>query len=543
MKRIVSLILVVVLSFTLFAGCGQKQEEQKPQEQQTATQETAQGSAQEQAPAQDAAAPADVRDTLNVSIAKVGFNCDGQAFDYVEDRRILFQIYEGLVDYDDLNGEVICKLAESYDVDEAGTTYTFHLRQDVKFHNGEPMKASDVVFSLNRAMQPEILASKYLSFVENVEAVDDYTVTVTLSEPYAPFLSNLCWVFIYSEKEVTEQGAEFGTKAALAGTGPYYIDSMDPNVKIGLKAFPDYYLGEAAIKTINFTVFTDSDAGMIAFESGDLDWYPVGSAEEFERINSTDGFTGESVVANHVTFVVVNPATGNEALKDERVRQAIAYALNKEDLNYAAFSGYAAEADFMDCPMYEVASPKGGDVFEYNPDKAKELLAEAGYADGVDCGVLMTYNTGYYNTVATAMQSQLAAVGITVQIELTDLAAGLARIRQNTMTYDMSLSGYSGSGDYDNVRTFIDGRIITNSVDYTAAGYDQDYINETIDKAATTPDPNVRAQIYEELHNYINNTATQLPLLHKSTFFVWNDQLNVVNRTTYPRFYEFSWNS
>lgn len=538
MKKTIALILAMLLSLSLFAGCA-------PQQSTTASEstETAQTQPAGEQASSETAAPAEGRDTLNVSIAKVGFNCDGQAFDYVEDRRILFQIYEGLVDYDDLNGEVVCKLAESYDVSDDGTQYTFHLRQDVKFHNGEPMKSSDVVFSLKRAMQPEILACKYLSFVESVEASDDYTVTVTLSEPYAPFLSNLCWVFIYSEKEVTEQGNAFGTQAALAGTGPYYIAEMDANVKIVLKAFPDYYLGEASIKTINFTVFTDSDAGMIAFESGELDWYPVGSAEEFERINETPGFTGEAVVANHVTFLVVNPATGNEALKDERVRQAIAYAFNKEDLNYAAFSGYAAEADFMDCPLYEVASPKGGDKYEYNPEKAKELLAEAGYADGVDCGVLMTYNTGYYNTVATAMQSQLADVGITVQIELTDLAAGLARIRQNTMDYDMSLSGYSGSGDYDNVRTFIDGRIITNSVDYTAAGYDQDYINTTIDKAATTADPAERSVIYEELHNYINKTATQLPLLHKSTFFVWNDQLHVVNRTTYPRFYEFNWNA
>ena len=147
------------------------------------------------------------KESLNVSIAKVGFNCDGQAFDYVEDRRILFQIYEGLVDYDDLNGAVICKLAESYDINNDNTEYTFHLRQDVKFHNGEDMKASDVVFSLNRAMQPEMLASKYCAFIDIVEAVDDYTVKVTLSEPYAPFLSNLCWVFIYSEKEGTEQGA------------------------------------------------------------------------------------------------------------------------------------------------------------------------------------------------------------------------------------------------------------------------------------------------------------------------------------------------
>lgn len=540
MKKALSLLLAVIMVMSLVACGGNNSADNKDAGSTAQNSGTSNSSnATDSKGSGDAAQPA--RDTLNVSIAKVGFNCDGQAFDYVEDRRILFQIYEGLVDYDDLKGEAVPRLAESYDVSEDGKEYTFHLRQDVIFHNGEPMKASDVVFSLERAMQPEMLASKYCAFIEKVEEVDEYTVKFTLSDPYAPFISNLCWVFIYSEKEVTEQGAEFGTKAALAGTGPYYIDEMDPNVKIVLKAHPDYYRGEASIKTINFTVFTDADAGMIAFESGELDWYGIGTAEEYERITSTEGFKGEALVANHVTFMVVNPATGNEALKDERVRQAIAYALNKEELNYAAFSGYAGEADFMDHPTYEVGSPKGGNAYEYNPEKAKELLADAGYADGVDCGVLMTYNTGYYGTMATAMQAQLAAVGIKVEIELTDLAAGLARIRQNTMTYDMSLSGYSGSGDYDNVRTFIDGRLITNSVDYTAAGYDQDWMNETIDKAATTADPAERAVIYEELHNYVNETATQLPLLHKSTFFAWNEALNVVNRTTYPRYYEFSW--
>lgn len=533
MKRIASIILVLVILFTaLITTVSCTPGGESPRDSSSAS--TPSGTIPD--------APDDTKSTLNVSIAKVGFNCDGQAFDFVEDRRILFQIYEGLVDYDDLNGEAVCRLAESYDINEAGTEYTFQLRKDVKFHNGEAMKASDVVFSLERAMQPAMLASKYCAFIEKVEAIDDYKVKVTLSEPYAPFISNLCWIFIYSEKEVTEQGAEFGTKAALAGTGPYYISEMNPNVKITLKAFPDYYRGEASIKTINFTVFTDSDAGIIAFESGELDWYGIGSAEEYERIIALDGFAGEAIMANHVTFLVINPTTGNPALRDERVRQAIAYAFNKDDLNYATFSGYAGVADFMDCPTYEVASPKSGETYKYNPDKARQLLAEAGYPEGVDCGVLLTYNTGYYNTMATAMQAQLATVGINIQIELADLAAGLARIRQNTMQYDMSLSGYSGSGDYDNVRTFIDGRLITNSVDYSGAGYDQEWINTTIDAAATTADPNARAVIYEELHNYINATATQIPLLHKSTFFAWNDALHVVNRTTYPRYYEFKWN-
>lgn len=529
MKRKLLATLLTLCMMVSAVGCGSKTESSSAGENVGASQSASEST--------EAAS----RDTLNLSIAKVGFNCDGQAFDYVEDRRILFQIYEGLMNYDDLNGEAVPQLAESYEISEDQTEYTFHLRQDVYFHNGEQMKASDVIFSFNRAMQPEMMSSSYCTNIASIEALDDYTVKFTLTEPFAPFLVNISWVFIYSEKEVTEQGAEFGTKLALAGTGPYMLSEMDPNVKISVTAFPDYYLGEAAIKNINFSVLTDADAGMIAFESGQLDWYGIGSAEEYERITAMNGFAGEALVANHVTFMVVNPTTGNEALKNEKVRQAIAYAINKEELNYASFSGYAKEADFMDSPDYEAGAPKGGDAYEYNPEKAKELLAEAGYANGVDCGTILTYSSGYYGTCATAIQAQLAAVGIQVEVELVDLSAGLARIRQNTMEYDMSVSGYGGTGDYDNVRTFLDGRLITNSVDYAGAGYDQDWINEKIDAAASVADPASRAVIYEELHNYINNTATQLPLFHKSTFYAWNENLNVVNRTTYPRFYEWSW--
>ena len=183
MKKTIALILAMLLSLSLFAGC-------TPQQSATPSEstETAQTQPAGEQTSSETAAPAEGRDTLNVSIAKVGFNCDGQAFDYVEDRRILFQIYEGLVDYDDLNGEVVCKLAESYDVSDDGTQYTFHLRHDVKFHNGEPMKSSDVVFSLKRAMQPEILACKYLSFVESVEASAESAPSTAIYRPApAPF--------------------------------------------------------------------------------------------------------------------------------------------------------------------------------------------------------------------------------------------------------------------------------------------------------------------------------------------------------------------
>ena len=142
-------------------------------------------------------------------------------------------------------------------------TYTFKLRDDVYFHNGDKMNVSDVAFSIMRATDPNMAISQYGTNIVSATAIDGTTVEVQLACAYPPFITNCCQLFILSEREVTEQGDKFGVEISTAGTGPYKLTYLDNDAKISLEAFDKYYKGEASIKYVNFYPITDSAACLL----------------------------------------------------------------------------------------------------------------------------------------------------------------------------------------------------------------------------------------------------------------------------------------
>ena len=534
MKRLVAMLLAVVMLCGVLSACGSKPA----------------ASAAPAAPAGDAPAlPAGTsvapsatptgRTDVNVSINQAWTTCDPHGTTYVQDRIILWQIYEGLLHYNELTGKAEPHLAESYTVNEAGDVYTFKLREDVYFHNGDQMKASDAAFSIMRAADPNNPISMYGTNIKDAKAIDDFTLEVTLASSYAPFIANACQLFIVSEREVTEKGDKFGVEISTAGTGPYMIAEMDNDQKIVLKAFDKYYKGKAPIETVNFYIVTDSAAGMVSFESGDLDWYNC-TVTDYLRLQGEGKFNTEATVANHMTFVAINPNSKNEALHKEEVRKAIAYAINKQEMNYAAFDGYAKEADYLESPDMNVGAPKGDVVYNYNPEKVKEMLAAAGYPDGVDVGKIMSFTGSHFEVCATVLQAQLEAVGIHAELEWVEQATGLDRGKK--FDYDIYVTGGNCSGDYDNLRKRFYTPLATEFVDFTVSEYDYKWLDNAIDVASSTADPAKRLELNKEINDYFMNTATYLPLLHKCVPFAWNPNLNVVNRPVNPIIYDWSWN-
>ena len=510
------------------AGCGGSEPAAK-------TESPSSASSDASAPA-EAAAPS--RTDVNVSINKALTTLDPHGQSLLQDNVVIWQVFSGLLHFNELTGSAEPDLAESYDVNEDGTVYTFKLRENIFFHNGDPVTAADVAFSIKRCMDPAMGRSMYTAAIQDVVAVDDKTVEITLKAPSAPFLGNISYVFIINEKELNEQGAEFGTKP-ISGTGPYKVVELDADQKIVLEAFDKYYKGEAAIKTVNFHIVTDSSAGMISFESGDLDWYSC-SATDFARLQGDPKFNTESVAANHCTYIALNP-NANDALANEKVRQAIAYAINKEELNYAAFDGMGASADFIFNPNMNVGAPGDGFYYEYNPEKAKELLAEAGYPDGVNVGNLLCFTGSHFEVCATTIQAQLAQVGIQCELEWNE--QGVALTRGTNSEFDMIVSGFAAGGDYDEIRKRTHTTMSSAYIDYSETDYDWQWMDNTLDTASTLVDPAERLEMNREYNDYLMNTATQLPLVHKCVTFAWDADLNVgSNRHTNPVIYDWSWN-
>lgn len=457
----------------------------------------------------------------------------------VQDNLVYWNMSDFLLNMNEATGQVENRIAKSYSTSADGLTWTFELRDDVKFHNGDTVKASDVVFSLKRAMDSSV--SRRTGFVEkiaDVVAKGDFTVDIILESPYSPLLVNLCNLPIISEKVVTEQGANFGSTVHEAGCGPYKLVEMKADSKIVLEAFDGYYLGTAPIKTITYSVITDTAAATVAFESGDLDWYNC-SVTDYTRIMAEGKFAGESLGANHLTFLAVNGNSQNApALADKKVRQAIFYAINLQELNYAAFDGTAAEALYMCDPNLNYGFPASGlNTYEYNLEKAKSLLAEAGYAKGVNAGKLLCFTGSYFEVVATMVQSQLAAAGINVELEWNEQATVLARGREQD--YDMYISGTSWTGDGGRFTTW----------GYTADsnlwfGSDYDLTTQAAlrDAGNAASDVSERMKNYTQFHNTFMDYAAMKPLLHKSVPIVYNKDLNPINYPANQQVFYWSWN-
>ena len=478
------------------------------------------------------------RDTVNLAITSAFQSTDAHGNRAVSELTWREQIYEPLFHMNELTLEYEPRLATDYTVSEDGLVYTFTLRQDVKFHNGEPMKASDVVFSYDH-IKGEKTWSTFYSNIDFAEALDDYTVAVHFKQKSAAAMNNVSQIWIESEKEVTEQGEAFGTTVCHAGTGPYYIEEFNPETNVVLKAFPDYYRGEAAIKTVKYKVIAEATTGALALEAGELDYYTVPVAT-FASFETKDQFQTAAVAANHITYLCIN-YDASDVLNNDLVRQAIGYAIDKDAINVAAYGGYAYPADYMENPAYNVGAPKGDIVYNYDPEKAVALLTEAGYPNGVDVGKILTTASGYFSDVAIVVQANLEAVGIHATLDVMENAACIAALR--AQDYDIGILGYTSTGDYDSFRQ----RVHSDSVGayfvkYEGTKFDYQHFNDLFAEQLAELDPAKRLEITKELNDAVMATATQFPLFYKSNLFVWNKDLNPVNVPNFPDIYDWSWN-
>ncbi|MGI6782763.1 MAG: ABC transporter substrate-binding protein [Aminivibrio sp.] len=454
----------------------------------------------------------------------------------IQDKMVIFQVFEPLLSQNEATGEYEPRVAESYTISDDGLLYTFKIRKNAKFHNGEDVKASDVVFSLKRAAANPKMRS-WLVIMDDAVEVDEYTVEVKLKQANAAFLNNQSVVMMISEKEVKEQGEEYGTKLTLSGTGPFYFTSLNHDVEWTCKAFPDYYLGEAAIKELHYVPIIEASAGLIAFESGELDWY-IAPIANWDALTSNPKYKTELVPANHISFVAVNYL--NKPLDDDNIRKAIAYAIDKEAMNIACYDGHAVEADFMIQPQ-NTGAPTEGIVYNYDPEKAREYVKKSAYPDGTHLGAINCSAGGYFEKMAQVLQMNLADVGLTCDINRLDSGTNLEMSR--SQKFNLLCSGFAPNGDYESARPYYYTKSVgAFYVKYEGDKFDYKKMDELWDAAIATPVVEERQKLYRELTDMLSDTATMIPVFHKVQPYVWNPEVSIpVNYPNYPRVYEWSW--
>ena len=446
----------------------------------------------------------------------------------------LNQMYETLVWVDD-SGEIVPVLAESWTTNEAGNEYTIKIREGVKFHNGEELKASDVAFTLTKAADSPALKSNLGAFV-SAEAISDYEVKLTLEAPFAPLISFLANIKIFNQKFYEEHDGDMRT--IECGTGPYMMVDVDMDSEMNLIAFPDYWQGEASIKKIKFIVITDDTTAAVSYRANEVDFVSTSASQYMDISQNPDQYNFTAIATKHTALIYFN--TEHAPFDNKLVRKALQHAVDRDVLIAVAFEGYAEPAylqgnetcfgvDYDYCVMYD-----------YDPEKAKELLAEAGYPDGLYLGTMVTSPGSYMAKCAVAFQAMLQDIGCScdiVQLENTTLTA-------TTLAgdYDMMTGGQSFSTDFA----------------YAAKQYCSEYIgsnnysrlrNDRVDElfklAEIESDPEVRKELYGEAIHIITDEATMIPMFHKQLMFVWNKDLNVVvhGDSYVPYFvYDWSWN-
>jgi peptide/nickel transport system substrate-binding protein len=342
-------------------------------------------------------------------------------------------------------------LAESYDVSDDGLEYVFHLREGVLFHDGEEFTAEDAAFSIDRIRSdgPEFQRAYAFTPVASAEATDTYELTVTMNELYAAFINQVAVAYTrMAPKHVIEEEGDM--RGVIVGTGPFMLREYQRGQSMILDANPDYFDGDIPyLDAIEITIMPDASTRLSSFMAGQLDIFRAGSVSELETVQGTvDDVQLQEFAGFGLSGMAVNIEV--EPLDDIRVRQAIWYAIDQDEIRRVVLQG-RGEANRRAVPpdMVGWAVP-----FEELPlgdapnlERSRELLEEAGYPDGFDITIKTVYR--YTQEEATVASEMLREVGINA--EIIDVEYGAFLDERNTGDFELMALGLAPFGDIEDV--------------------------------------------------------------------------------------------
>ena len=409
------------------------------------------------------------------------------------------QMFDSLLWIND-QGELEGELAETWEVSDDGLEYTFHLREGVTFHNGEPFNADAVVFSWNRYKSPDLEWNERWNMADNVEKVDDYTVKVTTVEPKPLLLRTIAisWAIVPPQyfEEVGE--AEFGQNPV--GTGPFQFVEWVQGDHITEKAYPNYWKeGSPKVETLIFRVIPESATRVAAIQTGEVDVIGRLSSEEAKSLLGVQGIQVIRYPVARVYYIAFNNMTTglDQPTMDAKVRIAMNHAVDVQTIIDSIFEGFSKRSTGF------VATGEMGygavEPFEYDPEKAKALLADAGYGDGFEIDMACPAGAySHFEEVCEAVVGYLAEVGITVNLEIMESGKywDLEATKQLPPLFGDSWSELMGEA-YNRMA----GALLGEEAAYSSWS-DPEILN-ALNEIATTVDSEERQTLYEDLQVYM----------------------------------------
>ncbi|PKG24351.1 ABC transporter substrate-binding protein [Niallia nealsonii] len=436
------------------------------------------------------------------------------------------QLYDGLVGWDlsqgDKPADVKPGLAESWDTAEDDPTlWTFHLRKNVTFHDGTAFNADSVVFAFDRISNPDSeyynasVASgvlSYLKYVESYKKIDDYTFQIKTKEPYSFLPYDLTFILIPSTKAVEKYGEDYVSHPS--GTGPFKFASMSQGEELVMKKNESYWGDVPKVNQVILKPMPDSSARLAALQSGQVNWAEIPPTESIDQLKSS----GFQVLLNdypHVWPYVLNLKEG--PWSDVRVRQAANYAIDRDSLSNSLLNGVAKPATqvlYEGHPWYN----EEGEKYTYDPEKAKELLKEAGYPTGFDTTfVVPTSGSGnmWPKEMNEFIQKNLKEVGINVKIEAIEWQTLITQYRagfpddKEVGAYNISLAPVA-PWVYD--RYFATSSSPPNGANIGA--YSNKELDEILKKARESFDTAERDQYLKEAGKIVADEAPWIYVVH-----------------------------
>lgn len=433
---------------------------------------------------------------------------------------IPLNVYDRLVESESVNGEtkIVPGLADTWDISKDGLTYTFHLHKGVKFSNGEELKADDVIYTVNRMMDPATKAVNTDVFdliqgaddvyngkaktVSGIKAVDDYTVQMTLTKPFAPFLANLTvpGASIYNRKATEAAGDKFGSDAEhTVGTGPFTMKKWTLNSELLMVKNSDYFKGAPKLDGVDFKIVADSNTAKMMFENGQLDVFDTSEAKNLIPYFKQSAKWKNNVVTGPIAGVYYFMFNENvKPLDNPKVRKAIEMAVDRKTILDQLYYGEGKVVNTI-IPDDITGYNKDAQEIKYDPTAAKQLLTEAGYPNGFDLEIFQINSEQVMLQCNQVIQSELAQLGIKVKITQLDDATYLAKRKDGVL---MSYQN-NWSADYNDPDNFIYTFFSAKNTKARSVNYTNTDVMKKVEDARIMTDATARMQLYHEIEKTI----------------------------------------
>ena len=461
--------------------------------------------------------------TLVIAVEKDGRSLDPIVVADNASFQMYTQIFDSLVSVNH-SLEIVPSLA-TWSTDDS-QTWTFYLRKDVKFHNGDPLTADDVVYTFNTVMDPTTSSPNYenLKIITGIEKIDDYTVVIKLEYAFSAFLERVYTQPIVDKKVREADPEAYGINPV--GSGPFKLESWEKNNQLVLVRNEDYWMKRPNLAKVIMKPIPEPSVALVNLEAGDVDMVTALLPDDFDRIRNNSKLDLQVTSALNYYYLAFNVT--DPKMQDIRVRNAIYMGVDMDSIVKAVLGEAGVRAYASLAPTSWAYDPAVKDfALSYNPTEAKKLLKEAGFPNGFEVTINTPQDT-YRRKIAELMQIQLAAIGIKAKVESLEWASYLPLVDAGKVS--MYMMGWNWLTDPDGLIYEIhhsqNEAWASNASSYNGSRFYGVVVDKALEDARKSPDTTLRKELYGTVLKEIFSNYVQIPLFHKVAVVATNKRVH-----------------